>query len=231
MSGGAEAVRLRVEGHRVAALLRDPVDLAGHPLVAEHEARQREGDEAPGVRAAPLVDVPVVVRPDHHLDELGVVVLHEELAAEAGPRREVQRREHAVDVHVADALVHVERARPHLVEARGIGTPALAGAALHRVEAEAGDLLALDQPGVGPVVAADDAGDPGLELRRHVICEVLGQRRRLDDVVVDADEDEIFRAHPAPPGLVVPRLYIRAEYNTGRSILAEEILGGPGQRV
>ena len=34
-----------------------------------------------------------------------------------------------------------------------------------------------------------------------------------------------------PPGLVVPRLYIRAEYNTGRRILAEEILGGPGQRV
>ena len=64
-----------------------------------------------------------------------------------------------------------------------------------------------------------------------MICEVLGQGRRLDDVVVDADEDEIFRAHPAPPGLVVPRLYIRAEYNTGRSILAEEILGGPGQRV
>jgi hypothetical protein len=29
-----------------------------------------------------------------------------------------------------------------------------------------------------------------------VVLQVLGERRRLDDVVVDADEDEVFRAHP-----------------------------------
>ena len=83
MSGFAEAVGLGVPRDGVATLLGDAVDLVRHPLRTEHEARQREWDEAPGVRAAPLVDVPVVVRAEHDLDELGVVVLQEELAAEA----------------------------------------------------------------------------------------------------------------------------------------------------
>ena len=196
--GGTETVGLGVERHRVAALLGDPCDLTGHPLVAEREAAEGERDEPTGVHAAPLVDVPVVVGPDHHLDELGVLVLHEELPAQARPRREVERCKHAVDVHVADALVHVEGAGAHLVEAGGVGAPALTRPTLHRVEAEGGELLALDEPGVGAVLTADDPGHPRLELRGHVVGEVVGERRRLDDVVIDADEDEVFCAHPFP---------------------------------
>ena len=39
-------------------------------------------------------------------------------------------------------------------------------------------------------------GTRSLNFAGHVVLQVVGQRRRLDDVVVDADEDEVFRAHP-----------------------------------
>ncbi len=39
-------------------------------------------------------------------------------------------------------------------------------------------------------------GTRSLYFGGNVVLQVLGERRRLDDVVVDADEDEVFRAHP-----------------------------------
>ena len=73
--GHAEAVRLGVERHRVAAQVGQAADLLGHQVGAEDEAGEPERDEAARVRAAPLVDVPVVVGADHRGHELVVVVL------------------------------------------------------------------------------------------------------------------------------------------------------------
>ena len=70
--------------------------------------------------------------------------------------------------------------------------------ALHRVEPEGGDLAPFDQPGVGAVVATDHARHPIAVLGGDVLREEVGERRRLDHVVVDADEDEVFRAHGSP---------------------------------
>jgi hypothetical protein len=70
--------------------------------------------------------------------------------------------------------------------------------ALHRVETERRDLLALDQPCVGAVVATDDARHAIAVLRGNVLGEEVGERRRLHHVVVDADEDQIFGSHGAP---------------------------------
>ena len=61
-------------------------------------------------------------------------------AAEPGERREAHRREDAVAVHVADALVDVVRAGAHLGEADRVEAPLLLGPLDHRVQAHrAGD--------------------------------------------------------------------------------------------
>ncbi len=91
----------------------------------------------------------------HRGHELVVVVLHEELAPDARPRREVHRGQDAVDVHVPDPLVDVVATGADLVEARRVAAPVLRRPALHGVEPEGGDLLALDEPGVGAVGSAD----------------------------------------------------------------------------
>ena len=53
------------EADRPAALLGDPADLGDGEVDVPHRD-DPERDEAPGIAAAPLVDVPVVVRLEHH---------------------------------------------------------------------------------------------------------------------------------------------------------------------
>ena len=98
------------EGHRVSALGRAASDLGGQDLGVP-DGRDRAGDEAARVGAAPLVDVPVVVGPDHGQRHVLVLGAGEELAAELGEGGEAQRAEHAVGVHVLDPLVDVPAAR------------------------------------------------------------------------------------------------------------------------
>ena len=196
--GHAEAVHLGVERDRVAALLGDAADLAGHPLGTEHEARQRERDEATGLRARPLFDVPVVVRADHARGELGVAALQEVLTTETGPRREAHRPEHTVDVHVAHALVHVVRADPDLAEVAGVHAPLGADATGHRVEAEARHLVTLHQPDIRAVVLGDHRRHVFAVLRREVVHEEVAHGRRFYEVVVDTDEDHVFELHVLP---------------------------------
>ena len=79
-------------------------------------AGSEHGMKRPGMGAAPLVDVPVVVGPDHRQRDVLVLGAGEQLAAELRERREAQRAEHAVGVHVLDPLVDVVAARAQLGE-------------------------------------------------------------------------------------------------------------------
>ena len=89
---GAEPAR-RVGAHLVGRddRVAQPRDLVRH--------------EAVGIRAAPRVEVPVVVRAERGEREVGIARPHREpLTDEAGKeRREAERRPHPVDVHVGDA--------------------------------------------------------------------------------------------------------------------------------
>ena len=87
-----ERHRVLRERDRVAALLRDAAHFVGDRLRVP-DRRDRERDEALGRDAAPLLDVPVVVRAAER--ERGVLVVErgEEAAREAGQRREVERTE------------------------------------------------------------------------------------------------------------------------------------------
>ena len=131
----AEPGRVLRERDRVAALVGEPAHLLGRLLHVE----QREDaarDEALGVRAAPLVDVPVVVRLDHHEVDVAVGALVQHLAGEAGPVREVEPRELAAGRHVAHALVDVVAAGPHVLVAVRVDVEHLGRLARHRVEPE-----------------------------------------------------------------------------------------------
>ncbi len=122
-------------------------------------------------------------RADARLAELGVIGVEEHAAAEAGDhRREVHRRPHAVDVHVAYAGVDVVATGPHLVEAERLlllrGFPAG-----DRVHPDLGELLVLELPDL-ETVAVRDSRRAVLEVRGEASLEGV---RRLDDVVVDRD--------------------------------------------
>ena len=116
------------ERQRVAALGRGAAHLGGGELgVPQH--RERHRDEPVGVRTAPLVDVPVVVRLHHREGEVLVGRRREQPAGEARERREVERAEHAARVHVLHPLVDVPAARgasPRTTSAR-CRTPRAAG--------------------------------------------------------------------------------------------------------
>ena len=158
----AEGAGVVSEGDGVAALRGDAPHLAGH-LLGVPDGRDRERDEAAGMLAAPVVDVPVVVGAQHRDGELAVAgggLAAEELTDEARHRGEAERAEHAVGVHVADARVDVVAAGPQLRERRRLEAVLLRGSARHGVQPHVRDLRALEHPEVGAVLLRDAAAAP-----------------------------------------------------------------------
>ena len=194
----AQLGRVLRERHGVAPLGRHAPHLGRHELGVP-DGRDAQRDEAARVGAAPVLDVPVVVGPQHVDGELLVLGAGEELAAELDEGGEAHRPEHAVGVHVPDPLVDVVATLAHLLERGRLDAVLLGGTAHHGVEAHVGDEVALEGPHVGAVVVVDDARGAVLPLGRDAALEHVGG---LDDVVVDAHEDEIFGLHRAPPPLL-----------------------------
>ena len=183
------------EGDRVAALGGGAAHL-GHAEVDVPQRRDGHRDHAVGVGAAPLVDVPVVVGPEHREGEVLVGGVGEEPAGERGEAREVHRAEHAGGAHVLDPLVEVPGADPDLLEGGGLDAELAAGLAGDGVEPDVGDDGVVVDPHVVAVGGAHDLRRLVPVLLRDVGVE---QRRRLDHVVVDADEDQVVEVHSRPP--------------------------------
>ena len=153
----------------------------------EHAAR----DEPFGIRAAPLVDVPVVVGLDHHEVDVAVGTLVQHLAGEAGPVGEVESGELPARRHVAHAFVHVEAAGAHVLVAVGVDVEHLRRLPRHRVQPEVPTTDVAVVPLLPAVGFVDDAGCELAVLVGHVGVEHVG---RFRDVVVDRDEDEVVLA-------------------------------------
>src|SRR5262249_10450063 len=117
-------------------------------------------DDPPGMRAAPLVDMPVVVRlkTGERAVVAGSTAGVEHAPAEARERREAHRADHAVDVHVAHTGVDLVAAVAHLAERHGVHAVLLGRPAGDGVEAEVGAVLLTPHPPVGAVGRAHDAG-------------------------------------------------------------------------
>jgi hypothetical protein len=119
----------------------------------------------------------------------------EHAPGEPGERREAHRAEDAVDVHVADAGIDLVAAVAHLPERHGVHAVLLGRSAGDRVQPEVRAALVAPYPHVGPVRCADHTGPAVAPPLGKVALEDVG---RLDDVVVDADEDQIVDLHAAP---------------------------------
>jgi hypothetical protein len=111
---------------------------------------------------------------------------------ETGKGWEAHRREDAVAVHVADTLVDVVHARPHLGEAGGVAAPLPGGPGHHSVEPADTLWLALIDPLVDAIFVGDHHRRFVPVLGRHVTEEHVG---RLNDVVVDAHQDQVVGLH------------------------------------
>ena len=117
---------------------------------------------------------------------------------EAGEAREVERAEHAVDVHVADALVDVVATGPHLGEGQRVDAVLLGHAPGHGVQAHVRQRRALEHPDLAAVVLhLDERSALGRRLRQPALEEV----GRLDHVIIDADHDHLVDLHCVPPEL------------------------------
>ena len=185
-------------GHRhgPAALARQAPDLLGHALGVPHrEDAQR--DEASGVGRAPLVHVPVVVGLEHHVGEVVVRGFVEETGVEAGEGREAHGGQDPVAVHVANPLVDVVGAGPHLGQAGRLEPPLLLRPGDHGVEARREGRHPLEGPRLHTLLVGDQLGSLVLQVGRHVLLEHVGG---LDDVVVDAHENQVFGSHGGSSG-------------------------------
>ena len=185
------------EGDRVTALVGEPTHLLRRLLDVE-QRQDAARDEAVGVRPAPLVDVPVVVRLDHHQVDVAVGPLVQDLAGEAGPVREVQPCELAAGGHVAHPLVDVVATGPHVLVAVRVDVEHLGRLAGHRVQPQ---VPAPDLPVVPLLRAVGLVDDPRGQLAVLLGHVRIEHRRGLGDVVVDRDEDQVVlrRGHGCPP--------------------------------
>ena len=165
--------------------------------VPQHGNRHR--DEAPGIGAAPLVDVPVVVGPHDREGQVLVLGGQEEPAGERRERREAHGRQDPAGAHVLHPLVDVEAARAHLVEGGGVDAVLLLGPTGDGVEADVGDHRPRRRSRRRrPRRCGRPCGARSAYGRRHPALEEVG---RLDHVVVHAHEDQVVEHLRTPvPG-------------------------------
>ena len=147
----------------------------------------------------PLEDVPVVVRGHDGRRELLVLDAcpRQAHAVETREGGEAHGREDAVRVHVTYTVMDVVTAGAHLGEADGVESPLLVGPRGNRVEPDGAGADAAPLPLVDAVGGPHDFRGTVSVLVWDVAIE---HGRRFDDVVVDADEDEIVGSHCSPLG-------------------------------
>ena len=147
----------------------------------------------PGVGAGPLVEVPVVGRPDHGPGQLRVAYPElVTLTGKAGQRgREADGGVDAVEVHVVHPGVDVVGAAAHLVEAGRIEGALMQRLAHDGVEPDLVVLLPVVEPVLRPSAVIDHhPGGPIGEALRHPPLEHVGW---FDQMVVDRDQRHVSR--------------------------------------
>ena len=194
--GQPELLRVLRERDRVAALGRDPTDLVGHQLRVP-DRRDRQRDEAPGVRAAPLVDVPVVVGADARR------------ARGPCPRRarRAARRSAGTTGSSASRARRWRSCRGRARRRRSSPRASRRNASGSMPYSSGGRPATAFRPMFGarssPNCQYSVAVVVGEHARRPVAVRVgdvhVEHVRRLDDVVVHADEDQVFKVHGDPP--------------------------------
>ena len=96
------------EADRLESLLAQPMDLGDRQVDIPH-GHDPQRDEAARIGGAPLVDMPVVVRLQHHEGQVLVTRFGKRTSVEPGHGREAHRGQDPVDVHVPHPLVHIKQ--------------------------------------------------------------------------------------------------------------------------
>ncbi|MNQ06009.1 hypothetical protein D3C85_187520 [compost metagenome] len=143
------------------------------------------------------MQVPVVVGLNGGQGHGAVWVVLEALAGEAGEGRETQRTENAVGVHVVDTVHDAPGTTAHLVVAQRLHAVFLFRATDHGIEAHVTGGLLLEHPDVA-FVTLDHMRLASFEARRHMAGKGIW---RLNRVIIDADENQIFNLHCFSPSL------------------------------
>ncbi len=126
-----------------------------------------------------------------------LVLRGEELGAgELREGREADRAEHAVGVHVLDARLDVPGALADMAVGRRLDAVFVRWPADDRVQAEIRDDAAFVDPGIVAVLHRVHPGGHVLVLGRQMLGEEVG---RLDDMVIDAHENQVVKIHPGVP--------------------------------
>jgi hypothetical protein len=182
--GQAEGLEVLGEAERMRALGGGALDLLDGELgIPQWDDRER--DVPPGSRGAPLVDHPVVVGPDAQEREFLVLGLQEQLPAEAGDRREVQRRQDPGLVHVGEPRPRVVAPRAHLAVREALHRDVLGPAAGHGAQPAGHRPAVLVDPELLAIRLGDDPGRDVVVLPGK---PVEPDPRRLDHVVIDRDD-------------------------------------------
>ena len=180
-----DAVRLLRQRDGDEAARRVATDLLG-AQVGVAEERDAERHDARRMARVPLVEEPVVPRLRDREPELGIGATREHGSAEPGDlAREVDRRPHAVDVHVTDTRVDVVATEPHVLEAGRLHPPVLLGPADDRVQPDLEVDLAVELPDLVALDRLDHLRRQVLEPGREATEEHV---RRFHEVVVDGDQ-------------------------------------------
>ncbi|MNH04033.1 hypothetical protein D3C79_633090 [compost metagenome] len=175
------------------ALPCQALDFSGGGLhVPPRYDHQRDETARSGV--APVVQVPVVIGLDCS-QRHGAVAVH--LKALPGKTREggeAQGAQYAVSVHVVDTVLDVPGATTHLVVAQRLHAVFLFRPADYRVQAHVAGGLLFEHPDVA-LAFLDHMRLAPLEAGRHMAGKGIG---RLNRVVIDTDENQIFNFHGYP---------------------------------
>ena len=202
-AGEAELLGVLREGDGVAALGSGAADLGGHELGDPRAAGWSAGSSAPGrCRTSPRCASrcrPAAARGRWPCRRWW------RRAGRQKPVRLGKLSEPSTPLTFMSRMRSWMSKQPGRISSKagGVEAPLLGHAAGDRVEPDVGHGVALEHPDVSAVVEALHEGRPFGGLGRQPPLE---QVRRFDDVVVDADEDQVFCLHLlAPQGSLYDR--------------------------
>ncbi len=163
----------------------------GRTRLGVPDHRQRHRNEARRIGPTPLLDMPVVVGLHQRQGEL-MILGGEQPAGETGERRKTHRAQDAAGVHVLDPLIDLVAARPDLIQTLGLQAVLLLGPAGHRIQGHVGDHDVAELPGITAVRVVHQ---PRCLIQVLLLQMILEHVRRLDDVIINADQDHVFFVH------------------------------------
>ena len=182
----------------ITAFLFDALEFLHHQLLVK-DGQDGGRDEATGVFATPLVDMPIVVGLNNGVGILRVFGFDKQGTFKAHKRTKAQRAQNAIGVHIIDTRVNIVTAFAHLRESGGFTAVLVLTSADHGIKADIGQLVAFELPEFRAVIPFNQGWRLFKLCRSHVVLE---QIRWLHHMIIDTYHNHIFHTHAGFPLVV-----------------------------